>query len=101
MIVYNITVKIDWAISDEWLLWQQQEHIPEILATHLFDAHKIFRLLDQDDSEGPTFTIQYFTSSIEKYQQYINEFAPALRQKAFSKWGDRFISFHTLMQVVS
>jgi hypothetical protein len=101
MITYNITTKIDWAISEDWLLWQQQEHIPQIMATQLFDAYKIFRLLDQDDSEGPTFIVQYFTSSIENYQQYINEFASALRLKSFEKWGDRFISFRTLMQVVS
>lgn len=100
-IAYNIATKIDWTIADAWLLWQQEEHIPEIMNTQLFYAYKIFRLLDQNDSEGPTFIIQYFTSSIEKYNLYINEFAPLLRTKAFDKWGDRFISFRTLMEVVN
>lgn len=101
MIVYNITTKTDWSIADAWLQWQQQEHIPEIMDTQLFNTYKIFRLLDQDDKEGPTFIIQYFISSKEKYDQYMNEFAATLRVKAFNKFGDRFISFRTLMDVVN
>ncbi len=101
MIAYNITTKIDWTIADEWLQWQQLDHIPEIMRTKLFDTHKIFRLLDQDDTEGPTFIIQYFTSSIKNYNLYIENFAPALRIVAINKWGDRFISFRTLMEVVN
>jgi hypothetical protein len=101
MIVYNITIKVDWAISDEWLAWQQQEHIPEIMATLLFDQYVIYRLLEQDDTEGPTFFFQYFTSSPENYQQFIYEFAPVLRKKAFDKWGGRLIAFRTVMQAVN
>jgi Domain of unknown function (DUF4286) len=101
MIVYNITTKLSWAISDDWLLWQRLEHIPQIMATQLFDDYKIFRLLEPNDNDGPTFTVQYFTSLIERYQQYINEFEAAMRQKAFNKWGDGFVSFRTLMQVVN
>ena len=101
MIAYNITTKIDWSIADAWMLWQQQEHIPEIMSTQLFIDYKIFQLLNQDDNDGPTFIIQYFTSSIENYNKYINEFSSSLRMKAFDKWGDRFISFRTLMEVVN
>ena len=101
MIAYNITTKIDRGIVDAWMQWQMNEHIPEIMSTQLFDGYKIFRLLDQDDSEGPTFIIQYFISSREKYQQYINEFASSLKTKAFDKWGERFISFRTIMEVVN
>jgi hypothetical protein len=100
MIVYNTTIKVNKNIAGEWLQWQQQEHIPEIMATQLFDAYKIFHLLEQDEEEGCTYTTQYFTSSITRYQNYIDQYAPALRAKAFQRWGDGFIAFRSLMEAV-
>jgi Domain of unknown function (DUF4286) len=100
MLVYNITLKVENSIAAEWLQWQKDEHIPEVMATGLFDSYKFFRLLEQDETEGPTYIVQYFTTSKERYQQYINEYATGLRSKANNKWGNRFVGFRTLMELV-
>ena len=100
MIVYNVTVKVSADIIDSWIEWQKTEHIPEIMATGLFAAYKFFRLLEQDDSEGPTFVIQYFASSLEKYQEYINTRAQVTREHAIQKWGNKFVAFRTVMETV-
>ena len=100
MIVYNITTKVDRDIVDEWISWQLEEHIPEIISTGLFDDYKMYHLMEQDDEESSTFTSQFFTSSIERYDQYISGFASLLRNKAFLKWGDRVIGFRTVMKSV-
>lgn len=98
MIVYNITTKVRWNILEGWLVWQLEEQIPAILATGFFDDHQLCRLLEQDEEEGPTFVIQLFTSSLERYQEFMTVNAPALQQAAWEKWGDGFIAFRTLMQ---
>ena len=100
MFIYNITTKVNAAIADEWVKWQKEEHIPQIMNTNLFDKHQFFRLLEQDDSEGPTFVIQYFTPVKENYDKYIKEYAPEFREIAFKKWGDQFIAFRSLLQAV-
>jgi hypothetical protein len=100
MIVYNISMKVNNNIVNEWLTWQKQEHIPEIMATKMFDDYKMYHLLEHDDDEGATFTIQYFASSLEKYHQYISLFAPQLRDKAFARWGNQFTGFRTVMEAV-
>jgi hypothetical protein len=100
MIVYNNTIKIDPFIEEAWLQWLLQEHIPEIMALGLFTEWKMFRLLEQDDTEGMTFVIQYFAPSLENYYLFTEEFAPALQRRSFDKWGDRFIAFRTIMEVV-
>jgi len=97
MIVYNVTVKVSWNILEEWLVWELEEAIPAVLATGLFDDYKFFRLLEQDEEEGPTFIAQYFTASLENYRKYIVEFAPSLDEKGQNKWGDATIAFRTLM----
>lgn len=100
MIVVNQTIKIIPSIAEAWLDWQIKVHIPEILATGLFDDFKIFRLHEQDNEEGPTFVIQLFTDNLDQYQTYIREFAMLHREKSIQKWGDQFIAFRTVMERV-
>jgi hypothetical protein len=101
MICYNVTIKIDPQIEKEWVGWQKQEHIPDVMASNLFTEFKFFKLLGQDESEGITYVVQYFSSSMEHYKKYIQQFAPSLREKAFEKWGDRFVAFRTVMEIVN
>lgn len=100
MIIYNVTTKVRWGILEAWLTWHLEEQIPAILATSCFDNHTLFRLLDQDEEEGPTFITQFQTSSTERYQQYMIEYAPAIQQSGWAKWGDGFIAFHTVMESI-
>jgi hypothetical protein len=98
MIVYNITCKVRWDILEAWLAWQLEEQIPAALATGLLDDYRLYRLLEQDEEEGPTFVIQYFTTTEERYRQFSSEFAPVMQQAGRDKWGDGFIAFRTLME---
>jgi hypothetical protein len=100
MIVYNITTQVHASIDAAWLQWQQEEHIPEIMATGIFTAHKLFRLLEQDDSEGNTYAVQYFAIDAEQYNFYMSNHAALLREKALKKWGDKTISFRSVLEVI-
>jgi Domain of unknown function (DUF4286) len=100
VIAHNITVKVHHDIEAAWIRWQQQEHIPDIMATGQFTDYKFYRLLDQNEDDGITYIVQYFAPSVDHYNTYINEFSETLRQKAFAKWGNKFIAFRTVMQVV-
>lgn len=101
MVVYNETIKVRHYVLEGWLAWLQHEHIPAMLATGLFDDYKCYRLLDQDDAEGPTFVLQYYAPSPGHYGRYILEFAPRLQQDALDKWGEAFVSFSTIMEELS
>ncbi len=71
-----------------------------MLSTGLFTHAVVLRLLEQDEEEGPTYAVQYHALSKSAYNQYISEFAEGMRQKSLEKWGDQFIAFRTLMQIV-
>jgi hypothetical protein len=101
MIIYNVTIKVDNEIAEEWMQWMQEEHIPAILATGCFDSYKLVQLLELDDSDGPTYAIQYFADSMNDYKRYISEFATELRNDSVEKWGDSFIAFRSVMKVVA
>ena len=101
MVVYNISMKVSAAINMDWLQWQKQEHIPEVMASGCFTDYKFFRLLEQDDTDTFTYIVQYAATTIEDYHKYMDKAAPALRNKAIKKWGDQFIAFRTVMEIVN
>jgi hypothetical protein len=85
---------------EEWLSWQVAEQIPAMLKTGLFDSYQLYRLLDQEEEEGPTFVVQFFTGNPERYEQFVIEFAPAMQQAGWDKWGNNFIAFRTVMEQI-
>lgn len=100
MIIYNVTIKLDESIHQQWLSWLQDIHIPEVIGTGCFNKATVLKLMEIDDSEGPTYAIQYHAESKANYNRYIEKFAPEMRQRSFDKWGNRFIAFRSVMQVV-
>ena len=100
MIIYNVTIKIEWSVADEWLKWMKEIHIPDILLTNCFEKYQFVRLLQVDETEGPTYAVQYFCALLSKYDFYLQHYAPQFRKEAANKWGEKYIDFSTLMQVV-
>jgi|LakMenEpi03Aug12_release.lakeMendotaPanAssembly.Ray.scaffolds.fasta_scaffold366159_1 hypothetical protein len=100
MIVYNVTTMVSSAIHDQWLIWMKEEHLPEIMATGLFQRNQFMRLKDVDEDQGITYAVQFFAVTLEDYQNYISNHAPALRLKGTQKWGDQAVGFRTLMEIV-
>jgi Domain of unknown function (DUF4286) len=100
MIIYNVTVKVEHSIAGAWLAWLKEEHIPDIINTGCFTHVNIFRLLEVDDTEGPTFAIQYHAESDMLYNQYIERYSVEMRKKGINKWGNQFSAFRTVMELV-
>ncbi len=100
-IIYNVTVKVEKDIADDWLKWLLQEHAPQIIATRCFKKFTTLRLLEQDDMEGTTYAVQYFADDMQDYKRYLAEYADHFRNEAAKKWGQKFIAFRTLMQVIN
>ena len=99
-ILYNVTVKVTPDIAADWLQWIKEEHINDVVQTGCFTKATVLRLLEVDNTEGPTFAIQYFAESKSLYNVYIEKYAESMRQKGFSKWGNKFIAFRSVMEVI-
>lgn len=100
-IIYNVTTKVLDVISRDWLVWMKEVHIPDILATGCFNNAVILQLTEVDDSEGPTYAVQYAAPSKAMYNRYVSSFAEGMRQKAEAEWGNQIISFRTVLRVVN
>ncbi|MEE6185863.1 hypothetical protein PIECOFPK_00960 [Mycovorax composti] len=100
-IVYNVTSKVSHQIHEAWLQWMREHHIPAMLATGCFIKATILKLKEIDESEGPTYAIQYFAASEADYRRYLSQYSDALRQETLDKWGDQYIAFRTVMEIVN
>ncbi len=100
MIIYNVTIKLDHSIADEWKNWMLQEHIPEVMSTGCFNKYQLVKLLETDETDGVTYAAQYFAESKADYNRYIEIHATGLRKKTIDKWENKFIAFRSLMELV-
>ena len=100
MIIYNVTIKVDHSIAAEWLTWLKEEHIPDIIVTGCFTHATILHLQEADDTEGITYAVQYHAENKALYNQYIEKFSEEMRKKGMDKWGNKFIAFRSVMQLV-
>ena len=100
MIIYNITTKVHNSIAADWMQWLKNIHVKEVMESDCFTEYKIVKLLEIDETDGPTFAVQFFAESKGLYNRYIEKFAGEMRKRSFEKWGDKFISIRTVMQIV-
>lgn len=98
-ILYNVTCSVSPEIHQEWLHWMKSIHIPEVMATGMFDEYKLCRIKEYEEN-GLTFAIQYIAPSRENFDRYNTEFAPALQQKHRLKYGESVLAFRTTLEIL-
>lgn len=101
MIIYNVTIKVEAGIADQWLKWMKEEHATDMMNTGLFSDYRLCRLMEQDESDGVTFVVQFHSDSMENYQSYLHEHAAKMRQKSLDKFGNKFAAFRTIMEMIN
>lgn len=100
MVLYNVTIGIDTDIEQEWLHWMKETHIPNVMATGQFEEFKIFKVLNQDDEQSISYSVQYFAKSIEDVVKYLDHYAPPLVEEHRKKFQNKHVAFRTLLEQV-
>ncbi len=99
MILYNVTVKVDQEIHDDWLKWMREIHIPDVMNTGLFLEHKLCRIL-HEEPDGVTYAIQYFCKDMKTLHQYQVQHATKLQAEHTERYKDKYVAIRTLMEVI-
>lgn len=104
MILYNVTVKIDSSVHDEWLQWMKEVHIPDVLATGCFVSGRLMKLLPgsgaDEDENSFTYSVQYLCNTIKEYEHYRDVFAPSLQAAHSNRYKNQFVAFRSLLEDV-
>ena len=101
MILYNVTTQITWQIHEAWVQWMKEKHIDDVMNSGCFTEYRFVRILELDETDGPTYAVQFYALDKSQYDHYITQHADALRDDVKAKWGDQYFSFRSLMEVVN
>ncbi len=100
MILYNVTINIEDDVHDRWLEWMRNEHLPAVMNTGKFLKYSMYRILDRDPEEtGVTYSVQYTARTMEDYETYRDQHAPALQAETRKYFEGKFVAFRTLLQL--
>ena len=99
MILYNVTINIDERSHADWLEWMKEVHIPDVMRTGLFLENKIC-LIHGESEGGISYSVQYILKTMEDYNRYQTEFAPALQNEHNLRYNGRFAAFRTILEIV-
>lgn len=100
-ILYNITMQVENKITEEWLSWMQQVHIPGMMGTGCFVKHQLLKIMNNEFEDEQTFAIQYFATTIYKFNQFEKNFLAQELKKISDKWNAAVIFFTTTMEIVN
>ena len=100
MIVYNVTVKIDLSVHELWVRWMKEDHIPKVLETGCFKDFKFYRIMEENQSDGMTYAIQYFTPELSNYFDYQQLHAERMQKDMRDTWPDKYTAFRTLLREI-
>ncbi|MCU0382599.1 MAG: DUF4286 family protein [Cyclobacteriaceae bacterium] len=76
------------------------EHILDVLNTGMFTSARIYKILHETDEGTISFSVQYFTEKIGFVEEYLEKYAPKLREESNAKFPNRFAAFRTLLEEV-
>ena len=99
-IVYSVTVSPDKEIEPDFINWLKNGHIDEVVGTGCFDSYRFYKILTEDESNGASYNIQYITTEMSRYFDYLNNHASTMRQHGIDKFGDKFQAFRTILKSI-
>ncbi|MBC7566290.1 MAG: DUF4286 family protein [Pedobacter sp.] len=99
MLLYNVTLIIEDAVSEKWLEWMQEIHIPKVMETGMFVSSRLLKVIDSPN-EGVTFCTQYVAENLENYNTYQDKYAPSLQADLNDEFANQFVAFRTLMEYI-
>ncbi|MCK5104626.1 MAG: DUF4286 family protein [Cyclobacteriaceae bacterium] len=100
MILYNITFNIEPEIQNDWLAWIKNEYFPFALDTGLFLDVKMYRLLNETENQGLTYSVQFFSDSLEKVNTYLENYAPEIVERHNEAFKYKHVSFMTILESI-
>jgi len=98
MILYNITFNIEPEIQKEWHYWMKTEYLPYVQKTNLFDDVKLYKLLDETENQGITYSVQFFSDSLKKVNIYLENHANEIVHRHNQAFKYKHVSFMTILE---
>jgi hypothetical protein len=84
---------------EEWNAWVRSYYIPTVKATASCTDHKILTILGDEDEHGKTYALQFTFDDLDHFLLWSKDDINAISFESKSLFGEKCLSFKTLMKV--
>lgn len=88
MVIYEVNVEVNCEIFADYYRWLL-DHVKVMLTFPGFMQAEI-GLIDDSQIECKKLRVSYLIDSFGHLQQYLNHYAPSMRQQGVTKFGEHF-----------
>lgn len=99
MIIYNVTVNLHDSIHEDWLNWNKEIYIPQMLQKGGFDKARMVKVIAEHDS-GNTYSLQFEAKDEHSLNQFKQNHASEFDALALSKFGELMLTFKTELEFI-
>jgi len=102
LIIYSVTVVIKKDVEESWLEWMKEIHIKEVMKTGYFtDWEMQKQIIPELAADESTYVIDYKTSSLDQYNEYLMKEAPRLQKEHTEKFYGKFKASRAVFKIIS
>jgi len=101
MIIYSVTVIIKKEVEESWLEWMKEIHIKDVMKTGYFtDWEMQKQIIPEMAADESTYIINYKTSSLDQYNEYLKKEAPRLQKEHTEKFSLKFKASRAVYKLI-
>lgn len=98
MIIFNVTIKADLDIHNDFLDWVRDYSCREREGIRM--PSRVFRLMGVDASDGITYCLQHYFTDIEALNNFRTGGELAFREELADRYSDKLVIFATVLSEV-
>jgi hypothetical protein len=97
MIIYNLTIKVDWEQHNAFKFWIEEEVLIDAANNEHIQSSKFLKLLDIDTSDGMTYCVQHYFDSQMAYNQYKMTEHSTFHKVLKERFSDKLVVFASIL----
>ena len=99
MFIYNITMQVEASVHQDWYNWVNTSFIPEMLSTKKFTKAVLSEVLQDENQDSFTYSVQFFVPTETHLEAYKQAYASEIEAK-ISLFKTRVVSFSSTLKII-
>ncbi|MFT3753391.1 MAG: DUF4286 family protein [Paludibacter sp.] len=100
MLIFNTTFLVSDKMTDLWLKWVREQHIPFMLDSEMFSKPQVAKVLGIEEQEGTSYSVQFHVSDIQTLENWHLQYARTFERNFAEKFGTDVVFFATVLELV-
>lgn len=98
MIIFNTTYHVEDEVHSDYLTFIRDSFIPKALESGFLMEARLARIVPQYNEPGTSYSLQFRVKNSDTLQFWLNESGDLLNKALVDKFGNKVLSFVTLLE---